>query len=233
MKAFRKQRFNTTKLNGCGNHFDMSFKGGVESSCVAPQCRNIGGSLILRPPLSVIEHKSVGIGRLVTSIILLIFLSHGAHAQEKMSPLAQIKDQQFYRTGVGIGIGWPVAALTVKHFITQRKALEFIAAPYAGGASLTILAEKHAPARRPNIFWYYGGGINAGVYRGESFKDYYGDYYKGKTVVSIGVNAVIGIEMGLRESPFTVSFDVKPRIGVYNPGGSTLEGAVALKYVWD
>ena len=172
---------------------------------------------------------------MVKTLVLLFQLfsfSIPVLSQENAAGLLQGYDPGFYRTGIGVRIGWPVAALTVKHFVTGHHALEFIAEPRYGGGSLTILAEKHAPAKRPSIYWYYGGGLNAGIFRGSDYKNYKGDVYTDKQVLSLGVSIVLGIEMNIKRSPVSVSFDAKPRIGILNPGGPIMEGAVGIKYVW-
>lgn len=170
--------------------------------------------------------------RFVLTLMILTAVT-GARAQQKAPGLPEVENlQDFYRTGVGFRIGWPVAALTLKHFIRKRTALEFIAAPQFGGASLTILAERHHATRRPGLYWYYGAGADIGSYRGKDFRDYDGDNYEEDVVVSYGIDLVMGMEANIHETPFSVGFDLKPHISLYNPGGSILEGAVSLKYIW-
>ena len=156
-----------------------------------------------------------------------------AEAQEKAPGLPQVENlQDFYRTGVGVRVGWPIAALTVKHFIQKRTALEFVAAHQFRGASLTILLERHHASRRPGIYWYYGLGADVGRFSGDAFRNLEGDYYDEEQVTSLGVAGVAGIEVNIHETPFSIGFDLKPHIGLYNPGGSILEAAVTFKYIW-
>lgn len=166
------------------------------------------------------------------AVVFSIMLS-SLCAQDKAPGLPAVENlQDFYRTGVGFRVGWPVVALTVKHFIQKRTALEFIAAPQFGGASLTVLAERHHATRRPGMYWYYGAGADIGTYRGDSFRDYDGDYYDEDQVVSLGLDLVMGMEANIHETPFSIGVDFKPHISLHNPGGSILEGAITFKYVW-
>ena len=156
-------------------------------------------------------------------------------AQQKAPGLSDEENlQDFYSTGVGLRVGWPVAAVTFKHFIKERTALELIAAPQFGGASLTVLAERHHPTRRPGIYWYYGAGADIGTYRADEFRDYDGDYYGdgGNQVISFGIDLIMGMEAKVHNTPFSIGFDLKPHVALHNPGGSILEGAITLKYVW-
>ena len=169
---------------------------------------------------------------LVVAVLLVTIVSRTL-AQDKAPGLPAVENlQDFYRTGIGLRAGWPVAALTVKHFIQKRTALEFIAAPQFGGASLTLLAERHHATRRPGWYWYYGVGADVGVFRGDSFRDYDGDYYQDEQVASFGLDFVLGMEANIHETPFSAGFDLKPHIILYNPGGSIIEGAITLKYIW-
>lgn len=166
---------------------------------------------------------------------LMISAAHGQEDEHENAPgLPEVENlQDFYRTGVGFRVGWPVVAVTVKHFIQKRTALEFIAAPQFGGASLTVLAERHHATRRPGMYWYYGAGADIGTYRGDSFRDYEGEYYEDEEhVVSYGIDLVMGMEAKIHETRFSLGFDLKPHIALHNPGGSILEGAITLKYVW-
>lgn len=170
--------------------------------------------------------------RSIFTLLFIITIS-ASYSQQKAPGLPAVENlQDFYRSGVGVRVGWPIAAITFKHFIQKRTALEFIAASHYGGASLTALLEFHQATRRDGVYWYYGLGVDAGVFDGDDFEDYEGDNYDEDNVTSIGLNGVIGIEKNIHETPFSVSVDVKPRFSIYNPGGSFVEAAVSLKYIW-
>lgn len=171
--------------------------------------------------------------RIVFFVLCFVASCSVGVAQDKAPGLPAVENlQDFYRTGVGVKVGWPIASLSFKHFVSKRNALEVLAAPKFGGGSFTFLAEHHVPARRPGIYWYYGAGLSAGMFDGDSYKDYEGQSYDRESVFSVSFAPIIGIEMNIHETPFSVSFDVKPRIGIINPGGSVFEGGVALKYIW-
>lgn len=171
--------------------------------------------------------------KLIALSVLVCVVTHFARAQEKAPGLPAVENlQDFYRTGVGLRLGWPIIGLSVKHFVTKRTALEFIAAQQYRGASLTILVEKHLPTRRPGVYWYYGVGADVGRFEGAVFPDLHGNYYNDDHVISFGIAGVFGIEANIHETPLSAGFDLKPHIGLYNPGGSVLEAAVTLKYIW-
>lgn len=86
--------------------------------------------------------------------------------------------------------------------------------------------------RRPGIYCYYGGGVFAGVFDGTRYRKFEGDTYPDRNVVSAGISLVLGMELNIYETPYSIAFDLKPRVGIYNPGGSVMEGAVSLKYIW-
>ena len=166
-------------------------------------------------------------------IAILIVCSLTSQAQQKAPGLPAVENlQDFYRTGIGIRVGWPIAAITFKHFIQKRTALELIAAPQFGGASLTALLEVHHSARRDGVYWYYGVGVDAGSFDGDFYEDYEGKKFDKPSVTTLGIAAIVGIEKNIHETPFSIAIDVKPRVGVYNRGGSIIEGALSLKYIW-
>jgi hypothetical protein len=170
--------------------------------------------------------------KLILTLLLFLCFSY-VQAQQKAPGLPQVENlQDFYRTGVGLRVGWPIAALTFKHFIKKRTALEFIAAPHFGGAYLTTLVEFHTATRRDGVYWYYGLGVDAGVFDGSKYKDYQGNSFDERSVTSIGLSAIVGIEKNIHETPFSIGVDLKPKLGIYNAGGSVIEGAVSLKYIW-
>lgn len=169
----------------------------------------------------------------IAMVAIMCMLMPFSWAQENAPGLPEVENlQDFYRTGVGVRVGWPIIGLTAKHFITKRTALEFIVAHQFRGASLTVLAERHHATRRPGIYWYYGAGADIGRFEGSAFRDLDGDYYTEEHIVTAGLVAVLGIEANIHETPFSVGFDLKPHIGLHNPGGSILEAAVTLKYIW-
>jgi hypothetical protein len=173
--------------------------------------------------------------KLVACGVLFSMMVSCVYAQDKAPGLPEEENlQDFYRTGVGVRLGWPVAAFTLKHFIKKGTAFEFIAAPQFGGASLTILAERHHETRRPGMYWYYGAGADIGTYRADSFRDYDGDYYGDdeQQVISFGLDLIMGMEAKIHNTPFSIGFDLKPHVALHNPGGSIVEGAITFKYVW-
>ena len=165
-------------------------------------------------------------------IVAAILSLSSAQAQDKAPGLPAVDNlQDFYRSGIGLRVGWPVVAKTFKRFVQKRTAVELIATPRYGGASLDALVEFHRASRRDGVYWYYGVGVGAGIFDGADYEDYDGDPYA-DNVLSVSINGIIGVEKNIHETPFSIAVDFKPRFGVYQAGGSIIEGAISLKYIW-
>jgi hypothetical protein len=158
-------------------------------------------------------------------IILLLFATAG------------ISKAQDYNTGIGVRLGgWAGSGLSIKHFVHNDRALEFLVTSYYyRGATLTGLYEKHQMAfREEGLNFFYGAGAHVGAYgRGRYRYYYYDDRVYDNGFVVVGVDAIIGLEYKIPTIPFTIGADLHPLIELVNyPGWIALDGAVTFRYAF-
>src|SRR5437868_14925026 len=131
------------------------------------------------------------------------FFTSSSHAQE-------------YKTGIGVRLGGLTQGLTVKHFINSNSALEGILSFGHHAFFITGLYEKQQAIKSaPGLYWFYGGGMHLGFYRGG---DYF--YYKKHGVVYyyddehsstvVGIDLILGMEYKFQKTPITIGLDIKP-----------------------
>lgn len=140
-----------------------------------------------------------------------------------------IGNAQDYNTGIGLRGGFS-NGLTVKHFISEKAALEGILASRWSGFEITGLYEIHHRAfDTDRLNWYYGFGAHIGFWNGKkvpwSEND---DQY---TVV--GVDGILGLEYNFREVPINLSIDWKPELNFYGYSGFWADGgALSIRYIF-
>ncbi|MEI6091578.1 MAG: hypothetical protein WCR42_14075 [bacterium] len=139
--------------------------------------------------------------------VLITIISIGANAQD-------------FKSAIGIRGGW-YNALTYQHFMTRTTAFEGLVAAHGGGFSITGLYEIYHPAFDiKGMKWFYGIGAHAGNY-------YYDE-------LSIGVDAIIGLEYTFKELPINVSADYKPAWNLTGYTGWWNDyGALSIRYYWN
>jgi hypothetical protein len=136
---------------------------------------------------------------------------------------------QDYTTGIGLR-GGPSNGLTVKHFISQKAALEGILSTRWGGFGLTGLYELNVPIKSVSrLNFYYGLGGHIGSYDGKRngwFKD-------DKNHTIIGIDGIIGLEYNFKEIPFNIGVDYKPGFNLIGYSGYWGdEGALSIRYIF-
>lgn len=142
---------------------------------------------------------------------------------------------QNYNTGIGIRLGGFSNGLTVKHFIKEDAAIEGILSggfPYRG-FHVTVLYEKHLPAfKSDQILFFYGAGGHLGYYRAGMYEGWWKGkrYYYGESVMSGGIDGIIGLEWLIPGIPFTLGADIKPTIELFNPLFDYLDGGISFRY---
>ena len=149
------------------------------------------------------------------SIILVVGLSTAAYAQD-------------YNTGIGLrgGTGWGV---TLKHFLSQKNAVEGFLFAYNNGFNVTGLYQYHNVAFDvDNLKWYVGFGGHIGSYG-------YKDTTAGTTTNDfiLGVDGIIGIEYTFSEAPINIGLDWNPHLNFtgytgFFPGF----GAISIRYTF-
>lgn len=149
--------------------------------------------------------------------ILLLFVS------------SQIVNAQDYTTGIGLR-GGPSSGITIKHFVSDKVALEGIVSTRWGGWNITGLYEMTRSINKVDrLNWYYGVGAHIGSWNGDR-NPWFTD--KDDHLV-IGADLILGIEYNFSEIPFNVSVDIKPAFNIIGYSGLWGdEGALSLRYIF-
>jgi hypothetical protein len=143
--------------------------------------------------------------------------------------LVSIGIAQDYNTGIGLRAGFN-QGLTVKHFISEKSALEFLLATRWRGFEITGLYEIHNQAfNAERLKWYFGFGGHIGFWNGDYAK--WGE--PGITYTVIGIDGILGLEYSFNEVPINIGIDWKP---AYNLSGYTGfwadGGAISIRYIF-
>ena len=126
-----------------------------------------------------------------------------------------------YQTAIGIKF-YPTGA-TVKHFVSERNALEGIGYFFNYGARITGLYEIHGNiSNAGGLKWYIGPGAHLGFYNNK---------YGGGT--AIGVDGVLGLDYKIASAPINLSLDWQPSVefgSKFNNGFTGNWGGIAIRY---
>lgn len=154
--------------------------------------------------------------KIILTLTLVIFMSAFASAQD-------------YNTGIGLRLGTS-QGVTVKHFFSQRSALEGLLATRWSGFEITGLYEAHNQAFDvERLNWYFGGGGHIGFWNGN--RTYWGE--RGVNYAVIGIDGILGIEYNFREVPINVSLDWNPMFNLTGYSGFWADGgAISIRYVF-
>lgn len=154
--------------------------------------------------------------KIILTLALVIFISAFASAQD-------------YSTGVGLRLGFS-NGLTVKHFLSQRSAVEGLLATRWRGFEITGLFEVHNQAFDvERLNWYYGFGGHIGFWNGDNTT--WGDV--GTNYTLIGIDGILGIEYNFSEVPINVSLDWKPAFNLTGYTGFWGDGgALSIRYIF-
>jgi len=136
---------------------------------------------------------------------------------------------QDYNTGIGLRGGWS-NGLTVKTFIGQKAALEFLVASRWQGFSITGLYEIHTQAfNTDRLNFYYGLGAHVGFWNGDNVK--WAD--NNDSYIVIGLDGILGLEYNFRDFPINLSIDWKPAFNLSGYSGFWGdEGAISIRYIF-
>lgn len=126
-----------------------------------------------------------------------------------------------YKTALGIKF-YPTA-ITVKHFISDKHALEGLGYFFNYGARITGLYEIYGNINNAGgLRWYVGPGAHIGFYNTK---------YGGAT--SIGIDGVLGLDYKINSAPINLSLDWQPSIEFgdrFNNGFTGNWGGIAIRY---
>jgi hypothetical protein len=136
---------------------------------------------------------------------------------------------QDYNTGIGLRGGF-ANGLTIKHFVSNKAAVEGIIASRWRGLELTGLYEIHNQAfQTERLKWYIGFGGHVGFWNGDNAK--WGN--AGTSYTVIGLDGILGLEYSFVEVPFNISIDWKPALNFYGYSGFWADGgAISFRYIF-
>jgi hypothetical protein len=136
---------------------------------------------------------------------------------------------QDYNTGIGLRGGF-ANGLTIKHFVSNKAAIEGIVASRWRGLELTGLYEYHNRAfQTDRLNWYIGFGGHVGFWNGDNA--HWGTAGTAYTVV--GLDGILGLEYSFAEVPFNIGIDWKPAFNFYGYSGFWADGgAISLRYIF-
>jgi hypothetical protein len=132
-----------------------------------------------------------------------------------------------YETAIGVKF-WP-GALSIKHFISDDRALEGLVSFWDRGFRVTGLYEIHGNfADVPGLKWYVGPGVHVGAYNGTI----YHDHYYGSGDPSLGIDGILGVEYKFNGAPIALSLDVQPYLELLGHPYIDVWGGLGVKYTF-
>ena len=142
---------------------------------------------------------------------------------------AIVSQAQDYKTGIGLR-GGLYNGLTIKHFISEKSALEGLVATRWSGFEVTGLFEIHNPlANVDRLKWFYGIGGHIGFY--DSDYTSWGD--PGTSYTVIGADLILGLEYSFSEVPVNLSLDWKPAFNIIGYSKFFGDGgALSIRYIF-
>ena len=145
--------------------------------------------------------------------------------------LVPIGSAQDYNTGIGARLGFN-QGLTIKHFMSEKSAFEFILATRWRGFEITGLYEIHNQAfHTERLNWYYGFGGHVGFWNGDYTYKNWGE--EGKNYTVIGIDGILGLEYNFIEAPFNIGIDWKPSFNLSGYSGFWGDGgALSIRYIF-
>ena len=145
--------------------------------------------------------------------------------------LISISNAQDYKTGIGLRAGLDYG-LTIKHFTSEKSALEFLLANRWRGFAVTGLYEFHnqiADAER--LKWFIGFGAHLGFWNGDYTNAYWGT--SGNKYTVVGLDGILGLEYSFKEVPINIGLDWKPAFNFVGYSGLWPdEGALSIRYIF-
>jgi hypothetical protein len=144
--------------------------------------------------------------------------------------LVSMSNAQDYKTGIGARLGFD-QGLTVKHFIGEKPALEFLLATRWRGFELTGLYEVHNTAfNTDGLKWYYGAGAHIGFWNGNYTRGW-GD--PGTDYIVIGIDGILGLEYSFADAPINIGLDWKPAFNFTGYTGFWADqGALSIRFIF-
>jgi hypothetical protein len=142
------------------------------------------------------------------------------------------------QTGVGLRLGTD-PGITIKHFVRQNGAIEGILHTGYRGLMITGLYEWHTPiASAAGLKFYAGIGGHIGVFdhyvrHYHSHGHHYDVVVHEHNNVSIGPDAIIGLEYDFTQIPLNLGLDIKPALDFHDGHAHTyVDGALSVRVLF-
>jgi hypothetical protein len=137
---------------------------------------------------------------------------------------------QDYNTGIGLRGGF-ANGLTIKHFTSEKSAIEGILASRWRGFELTGLYEVHNQAfDAERLKWFIGFGGHIGFWNGDYTRGW-GE--PGTSYTVVGLDGILGLEYSFTEVPINLSLDWKPAFNFVGYSGFWADGgALSIRYIF-
>jgi hypothetical protein len=152
-------------------------------------------------------------------ILLIILMAVNAFSQSM---------GRSYKTALGVKF-YP-ASISIKHFTSNKVALEGLGYFWNYGFRVTGLYEIHGNiSDAPGLKWYVGPGAHIGVWN-DNYKDHYGN----DDEAYFGVDGVLGLDYKFNKAPINMSVDIQPHFNFGTEGHSGFEvwGGLAIRYTF-
>ena len=134
-----------------------------------------------------------------------------------------VSAQSNYKTAVGVKF-YP-GALSIKHFVSDKNALEGLAYFFDRGLRVTGLYEIHNNIEgAAGLQWYVGPGAHLSSYNA-----------KNAGGVGLGIDGVLGLDYKIQSAPINLSLDWQPSFEFgsnYRNGFSGNWGGFAIRYTF-
>ncbi|MFC4261800.1 hypothetical protein ACFOWM_02825 [Ferruginibacter yonginensis] len=153
-----------------------------------------------------------------TMILLLFVALCGVTTVKAQSNIGS----QSYKTALGVKF-YP-GAVSLKHFVDNKNAVEFLGYFWNRGTRITGLYEIHGNfADAGGLRWYIGPGAHVAFYNDR--------FYRGRSYV--GVDGVVGLDYKIKSAPINLSLDWQPSFEFGDGAGfSGNWGGLAIRYVF-
>lgn len=178
---------------------------------------------------------------IITTAVIFANLafSEATYAQRKDEAQISANEFPYYKTAIGLR-GGGTSGATLKHFTSQRTAVEGILGIWYNAFSVTGLIERYVPAgisSIPGLQWYYGGGGHIAFETGRTYYVYEGTRYAyrySEGEVGFGLDGILGIEYKIPPIPFAISLDMKPFVEINTFGSAfiSLDPGVGIKFTF-
>jgi hypothetical protein len=138
---------------------------------------------------------------------------------------------QDYETGIGLRAGF-YNGLTIKHFTSDKVAVEGIFSSRWRGFEVTGLYEVHNVAfNTERLKWFFGFGGHIGFWDGDYTYEKWGR--RGETYTVIGIDGIIGLEYSFELIPINIGLDWKPAYNIFGYEGFWADGsAFSIRYTF-